>query len=159
MTIYLDNAASSCPKPPGVVEAVSECLSDLCANPGRGAHKKAVKAARSIFQAREAAAGFLGVADSADLIFTQNATDSLNLAIRGLVQHGDHVVSSSMEHNAVARPLLALAREKDIDVTLVPGDETGLLEPEEVAMAVKGSTRLVVLTHASNVAPVPSRST
>lgn len=151
MAIYLDNAASSCPKPPSVAAAVNESLTVLCANPGRGAHRIAVAAARSIFQARETAAAFFGVADSADIIFTQNATDALNMGMRGLLRQGDHVVSSTVEHNAVARPLAALAAELDIDVTLVPPDGNGIIDPDEIMMALESRTRLVVLTHASNV--------
>ncbi|MHB1003566.1 MAG: aminotransferase class V-fold PLP-dependent enzyme [Thermoleophilia bacterium] len=151
MAIYLDNAASSCPKPPGVAAAVNNSLTALCANPGRGAHQAAVAAARGIFQARQAVAAFLGVADSADIIFTQNATDALNMAMRGLLRHGDHVVSSAVEHNAVERPLVALAGELDIDVTLVPPESDGVIDPEALLLALKPKTRLVVLNHASNV--------
>lgn len=151
MTIYLDNAASSCPKPPGVAQAVNRSLTELCANPGRGAHQLAVAAARSIYQAREEAARFLGIADSADLIFTQNATDALNTAMRGFLRRGDHVISSAAEHNAVARPLAALAREIELDVTLVPVSAAGLLDPDEVVATVTRHTRLAVFHHASNV--------
>jgi len=150
MTIYLDNAASSCPKPPGVIEAVETCLREWCANPGRGAHKKAVAAARVIHQTRKKAARLFNVADSANIIFTQNATDSLNMAMRGLLKPGDHVISSTVEHNAVVRPLKVLTRE-GVDVTLVPADVTGLIDPDAVLSAVRSRTRLVVLTHASNI--------
>ncbi|RJQ42219.1 MAG: aminotransferase class V-fold PLP-dependent enzyme [Gaiellales bacterium] len=151
MAIYLDNAASSCPKPPGVAEAVNESLTRLCANPGRGAHKVAVAAARSIFEARGAVADFLGVDDSADIIFTQNATDAINMAMHGLLENGDHVVSSTVEHNAVARPLLTLAQERDVDVTLIPPGADGAIDPEAIVAALRPRTRLVALTHASNV--------
>ena len=148
--IYLDNAASSCPKPPGVIEAVDHCLREWCANPGRGAHKTAVAAARVIHETRRKAAGLLNVSDSANIIFTQNATDSLNMAMRGLLAPGDHVVSSTVEHNAVIRPLKVLTRE-GVDVTLVPSDTAGRDRPGAVLGAVKATTRLVVLTHASNI--------
>lgn len=151
MGIYLDNAASSCPKPPGVVAAMDACLNELCANPGRGAHRVAVDAARNIYDARKTAASFFGVDDCANIIFTQNATDALNIAIHGYVRDGDHVVSSTIEHNAVARPLKALARNDHVDVTLVPPESDGLIDPEDIAAALKPKTRLVALTHTSNV--------
>lgn len=150
MTIYLDNAASSCPKPAAVVEAVESCLRNYCANPGRGAHKLAVEAARIIYQARQKAADLLGVADSANIIFTQNATDALNLAMRGLVSPGDHVISSTVEHNAVARPLKALAGD-GVETTLVAPDADGYLDPDAIAAAIRPQTRLAALTHVSNV--------
>lgn len=161
MTIYLDNAASSCPKPAGVPEAVDRCLREWCANPGRGVHKTAVEAARIIHQTRQKAARLFNVADSANIIFTQNATDSLNMAMRGLLRPGDHVVSSMVEHNAVVRPLKVFARE-GVDVTLVAADATGVIDPGEVLAAVKATTKLVVLTHASNItgaiSPIPELS-
>lgn len=150
MSIYLDNAASSCPKPSGVVDAVDQCLREWCANPGRGAHRTAVAAARVVFQTREKAARFLNVADSSNIIFTQNATDSLNTAMRGLLAPGDHVVSTTVEHNAVLRPLKVFTSE-GVNVTLVPSDAAGLVDKDQILAAVRHSTKLVVLTHASNI--------
>ena len=150
MTIYLDNAASSCPKPESVIRAVNDCLIDACANPGRGAHRKAVAAARIIFRTRQRAAEFLGVADSANIIFTQNATDSLNMALHGFLRPGDHVVTSAVEHNAVLRPLKVLARE-GAEVSFAAADAAGRVEPDAVLDLVKPQTRLVVLTHSSNI--------
>lgn len=150
MTIYLDNAASSCPKPESVIRAVNDCMIDACANPGRGAHRKAVAAARIIFRTRQQAAQFLGVADSVNIIFTQNATDSLNMALHGFLRPGDHVVTSSVEHNAVLRPLKVLARE-GIEVSFAPADAAGRVESDAVLDLVKPQTRLVVLTHSSNI--------
>ncbi|MCL4473400.1 MAG: aminotransferase class V-fold PLP-dependent enzyme [Actinobacteria bacterium] len=144
-----------------MIDAVDQCLREWCANPGRGAHKTAVAAARVIFHTREKAARLLNVADSANIIFTQNATDSLNMAMRGLLSPGDHVVSTTVEHNAVVRPLRVLTGE-GIEVTLVPSDATGLVDADAVLGAVRASTRLVVLTHASNITgaiqPVPELS-
>ena len=148
--IYLDNAASSCPKPPAVIDAVDQCLRDWCANPGRGAHRIAVEAARVIHGTRQKAAKLFNVPDSANIIFTQNATDALNMGMRGLLSPGDHVVSTMVEHNAVSRPLKVFTHE-GVEVTLVPADSTGLVDPADVMAAVKGSTKLVVMTHASNI--------
>lgn len=144
-----------------MIDAVDQCLREWCANPGRGAHRTAVAAARVIFKTREKAARLLNVADSANIIFTQNATDSLNMAMRGLLSPGDHVVSSTVEHNAVVRPLKVLTGE-GVEVTLVPSDATGLVDADAVLAAVRASTRLVVLTHASNITgaiqPIPELS-
>ncbi|MDO8737299.1 MAG: aminotransferase class V-fold PLP-dependent enzyme [Thermoleophilia bacterium] len=148
--IYLDNAASSCPKPPGVIAAVDQCLRDWCANPGRGAHRIAVEAARVIHGTRQKAAKLFNVADSANIIFTQNATDALNMGMRGLLSPGDHVVSTIVEHNAVSRPLKVFTHE-GVHVTLVPADATGMVDPGDILAAVKASTKLVVMTHASNI--------
>ena len=150
MTIYLDNAASSCPKPPGVIAAVDTCLRKYCANPGRGAHRTAVEAARIIFEARKKAASFLRVDDSANIIFTSNATDSINIAMYGYLSAGDHVVTTMVEHNAVNRPLAALSK-KGISVSYVPSDNYGNVAPDDILAAIKPETRLAVLTHASNI--------
>lgn len=150
MTIYLDNAASSCPKPNEVIQAVDDCLRKHCANPGRGAHKPAVEAARIIHRTRQKAAALLGVGDSANIIFTNNATDALNQALYGLLAPGDHVVTTQIEHNAVARPLRVLARQ-GVEVTYVATDAIGTLDPADLYAALKPGTRLVALTHCSNI--------
>jgi len=148
--IYLDNAASTCPKPPGVISAVDQCLRDWCANPGRGAHRIAVEAARVIHGTRQKAARLFNVADSANVIFTQNATDALNMGMRGILSPGDHVVSTMVEHNAVSRPLKVFTRE-GVELTLVPSDPTGFVDPGDILAAVKASTKLVVMAYASNI--------
>lgn len=150
MAIYLDNAASSCPKPSGVPEEVERSLREYCANPGRGAHSKAVQAARVIHETRVKAAGLLGVNDSADLIFTQNATDALNMAMRGLLVPGDHVITSVVEHNAVIRPLYSLAHQ-GVEVSVIEADSAGRLDIDEIVGNVKANTKLAVFTHVSNV--------
>jgi cysteine desulfurase/selenocysteine lyase len=150
LTIYLDNAASSCPKPARVPEAVERCLRESCANPGRGAHRLAVEAARIIYDTRRKAAALLGVKNSADVIFTQNATDALNMAMRGLLKPGDHVISTRAEHNAIARPLHSLSRD-GVEVSLVEVDGAGRLDPKRIIEAITAKTRLVALAHISNV--------
>ena len=150
MTIYLDNAASTCPKPEEVIQAVDDCLRSACANPGRGAHKAAVAAARIIFGTRQKAAALLGINDSADLVFTQNATDSLNLALHGYLRSGDHVVTSPVEHNAVLRPLKSMAA-RGVRITFTAADAAGRVSADDVLGALEPGTRLVVLSHASNV--------
>lgn len=106
-TIYLDNAATSWPKPPTVAEAMRRFLDEVGANPGRAGHRQAVEAARVVFRARQAVATVLGAPDPLRVVFAANATQALNLALRGLLRPGSHVVTTGMEHNAVIRPLRA----------------------------------------------------
>ncbi len=148
--IYLDNAATSWPKPPGVAEAMVHFLNEIGANPGRSGHHLSVEAGRIVYKAREAVAELFGVADPLRVVFGMNATDGLNLALRGLLRPGDHVVTSSMEHNSVMRPLRALERE-GVEVTVVRCSPEGVLDPAAVEEALRPNTVLVALNHASNV--------
>lgn len=149
--IYLDNAATSYPKPPTVLRAIERCITEQGANPGRGTYSMAMAASRVIFTARQRLATLLGVADAENIVFTLNATDSLNLALKGLLRRGDHVVTTTVEHNSVTRPLAFLARELDVIVTKAPSDATGAPDPAKLKTAINRRTRLVVVTHASNV--------
>lgn len=147
---YLDNAATSWPKPPQVIDAMRDFLTDVGANPGRSGHRRSVEAARVVFRAREAVARLLGLADPLRVIFCPNATHALNLALRGLLRPGQHVVTTSMEHNSVMRPLRALERE-GLTLTVVPCSAEGVLDPAEVERAVRPETAMIVATHSSNV--------
>lgn len=149
--IYLDNAATSWPKPPQVKEAMAAFLDQVGANPGRSGHRLSVAAGRVVYEAREALAELLHAPDPLRIAFGLNATDALNLALHGLLRPGDHVVTSSMEHNSVMRPLRAL-EQQGVEVTVVPCSPEGYLDPREVERALRPHTRMVVLTHASNVA-------
>ena len=148
--IYLDNAATSWPKPAAVAQAISRFLETSAGNPGRSGHRLSVAAARVVYNVREALAEMFGLGDPLRLVFTSGATESINLALRGLLRPGDHVVTSSMEHNAVMRPLRALEQE-GVHLTVVPCASDGSLHPRAVESALRPGTRLVVLTHASNV--------
>jgi cysteine desulfurase/selenocysteine lyase len=148
--IYLDNAATCWPKPPAVVEAMAHFLNEIGANPGRSGHRRSVEAGRVVYQAREALAALFGLADPLRLVFTPNATYALNLALRGLLRPGDHVITSSMEHNAVMRPLRAVEQE-GVDLSVVQCSYEGTLEIENVRRALRPETKLMVLNHASNV--------
>ncbi|MGB4599976.1 MAG: aminotransferase class V-fold PLP-dependent enzyme [Trichlorobacter sp.] len=150
MSIYLDNAATSHPKPPQVYAAVLDVMQNIGASPGRGGYGLALEASRLLFETREALASFFGAADSSRIIFTHNATESLNLAVRGTLQSGDHVITSSMEHNSLLRPLFMLQKQ-GVELTVVPANVEGLLDPEDVRRALRPSTRLVALAHVSNV--------
>jgi cysteine desulfurase family protein len=149
--IYMDNAATSWPKPPSVIEAMVGYQERVGASAGRGGYRRAVDASRVIFDARRAVADLFGVADSRRIIFTLNCTEALNLALRGWLEEGDHVVTTSMEHNSVARPLNHLRAERGIEVTYVRCSAEGFLDPDDVAGAITPRTRLVAVIHASNV--------
>lgn len=148
--IYLDNAASSWPKPPAVAEKMEECIRQYAANPGRGTHALAMKASRVLFEARRKIAKLFGVKNPDNVVFTKNATEALNLGIKGLLKPGDHVVTTSLEHNSVRRPLEFL-KHMDVEVTYVAADEQGRIHAEAVREAMRETTRLVVVTHGSNL--------
>jgi len=149
--IYLDNAATSHPKPEAVYARMDRFARDVGANPGRGGHRMAVEAEAEIAAVRRALASMFGAADPARLILTLNATDALNMAFRGLLEKGDHVVTSTIEHNSVSRPLTRLERDGFIRVTRVTPGPEGLLDPARVALALREKTRLVAVAQASNV--------
>ena len=149
--IYLDNAATSRPKPPEVIQAMTDFLNNVCANSGRSGHRLAIEASRMVYETREAVAGFFNVTDPLRVVFTMNATESLNLAMRGSLHAGDHVITGSMEHNSVMRPLRAL-ESQGVEVTVVKCSEQGFLDPGDVEKAIKPNTKMVILNHASNVA-------
>ena len=148
--IYVDNAATAWPKPPCVAEAMARFLAEVGANPGRAGHRLAVEAARLVYGAREAVAELFHAPDPLRVVFGANATDALNLALLGLLRPGDHVVTSSVEHNSVMRPLRALEAQ-GVAVTVVPCSAAGELDPEALEAALVPATRMIVLTHASNV--------
>lgn len=152
--IYLDNAATSCPKPGTVIRAMAGALEKLGANPGRGGHRMALTAGRVVESCREAAAGLLGVHSPERIIFTKNCTESLNLAITGTVRPGDEIICSHGEHNAVMRVLARLVNRDGISVRVLQPDSRGLLSPNALRSALTPKTRLVILCHASNVTGV-----
>ena len=148
--IYLDNAATTFPKPEAVYDAVMDCMKNYCANPGRSGHKLAMKSAREIYDARENIAKLFNIDNPMNIVFTNNATDSLNLAIKGIVNSGDHIITTSMEHNSVIRPIKALEK-LGIENTIVQCDKDGFLDVKDLKKAIKPNTKLIVTTHASNV--------
>ena len=152
--IYLDNAATSFPKPRQVLRAMTGVMEKFGANPGRGGHRLSLQAGRVVEACREAAATLLGVRSPERVIFTRCCTESLNLAILGSVHPGDEVICSPGEHNAVMRVLARLVNRGDITVKVLQPDERGLLTPDTLRAAISPRTRLVVLCHASNVTGV-----
>ena len=148
--IYLDNAATSWPKPAAMLQAMNDFNANIGANPGRSGHRLSTDAARVIYDAREGLATLLGIDDPQQLIFSRNATEGLNTILQGLLRPGDHVLTTSMEHNSVMRPLRALV-EQGVELSVLPCDNAGDLCLDTLAAAIRKNTRLIVMTHASNV--------
>lgn len=150
--IYFDNAATSFPKPEAVIDAVSAALRHYAANPGRGSHFLSEKAMEVITEAREEIAHFFGLYDKNRVFFYQNATMALNQAIKGFpFKKGDHVITSSYEHNSIRRPLEAVAREKDLNITYLSLDTDGHFDEEVWREALQRQTKLIAVTHGSNL--------
>ena len=144
--IYLDNGATSFHKPPAVYHAVQKAMF-TCANPGRGGHEPAMAAANVVYNCRERA-GKLFHCEPEQVVFTQNSTEALNIAIRGILKPGDHVLTSSVEHNAVMRPLLQLT---GVEYDRIPCNREGLMDPADIEPLIRPNTRLLVMAHGSNV--------
>lgn len=151
MRRYFDNAATSFPKPPGVADAVATFLRDSGAPAGRGAYRAALDVERIVARCRASVARLFGLSDPRRVVFTFNGTDSLNLAILGMCRPGDHVVSTTWEHNSVLRPLRWLQDHRDVSVTALEPGPNGLIDPAAVRAALRPETRLVAIQHASNV--------
>jgi cysteine desulfurase family protein len=149
--IYFDNAATSWPKPPAVRAALSEYFGEAGGNPGRSGHRMSVAAARIVETARETLAELLHSNDASRIVFTHNATHALNLALYGVLRSGDHVVTTSIEHNSVMRPLRHL-ETLGVELTVVACAPDGMLDLDDVRRALRPGTRLLVTTHGSNVA-------
>lgn len=148
--IYFDNAATSWPKPQTVARAMTDFMDKIGANPGRSGHRLSIEAGRIVNDTRENIAQLFNVKDPMRVIFGLNATDALNLGIRGILRKGDHAITGSMEHNSVMRPLREL-EHKGVKVSVVQCSKEGFLEPEDVGKAIKKNTKLIVLNQASNV--------
>jgi cysteine desulfurase/selenocysteine lyase len=149
--IYLDNAATSFPKPEGVYRAMDEFARTALANPGRAGHRLAVAAKDTLEDARFRLSRFVNGVGADRIAFALNGTDALNMAMKGTLAAGDHVVTTDLEHNSVSRPLVKLADDGVITLTRVPSDPGGTVHPDAIAAAVTPKTKLVAVTHASNV--------
>lgn len=150
MSAYLDNAATSWPKPEAVYRAIDQFMRDVGATPGRGGHRREEEAAHIADQARTVIAHLFHAPDPSGVAFTMNATQAINVALKGLLRPGDHVITSSIEHNAMWRPLKALERQ-GVAVTAVACAADGTLTPADVEAAIRPETRLIAMLHASNV--------
>ena len=148
--IYLDNAATSYPKPKEAGQAMMDFLGKVGATPGRSGHRLSIEAGRILYQARESLAELFNVDNPLRIIFTLNVTEALNLALKGLLRPGDQVITSSMEHNSVMRPLRELEK-RGVEVKVIPCSSQGVLDPVDLERAIRKNTRLIVLNHGSNV--------
>lgn len=152
--IYLDNAATSFPKPPEVLRASAGVMEKLGANPGRSGHRMSLAAGRIVMRCREALCAFLGEDAPEQVIFCFNCTDALNLALRGLSLRGGHALCTALDHNASLRPLCGMAARGEIALDVLTPGEGGFVTASQVAEAIRPDTRLVALSHASNVTGV-----
>ncbi|MBQ4637373.1 MAG: aminotransferase class V-fold PLP-dependent enzyme [Clostridia bacterium] len=149
--IYLDNAATSYPKPKNVIQTMSSVMEKICANPGRSGHNMSIASGSIVSSTRGMIAKLINAPAPENIVFTQNCTEALNLAIKGSLRPGMHVVTTLIEHNSVLRVLKTLEQRGFIRLTVVAPDPNGLVDPEAVMAAVNKRTKLIVMTHASNV--------
>lgn len=147
--IYMDNAATTMQKPEEVIEAVAAAMRSM-GNAGRGAHGASLKASRTIYDTREKLCRFFGGTDPRRLVFTCNSTESLNIAIKGVLEPGDHAVTTMLEHNSVLRPLYEM-EAKGVALTIVKSNPKGTLSYEDIEDAIRPETKAVVCTHGSNL--------
>jgi len=151
MRVYLDNSATSWPKPPTVVKAISDYLNEYGGSPGRSGHSFSLRAAREVFETRELIAELFNARSSERVIFTANATHALNIALKGILKKGDHVIITSMEHNSMIRPLRYLENQGFIELSIANCDEKGYINIEDLKNKIKSNTKLVATIHGSNV--------
>jgi cysteine desulfurase/selenocysteine lyase len=149
--IYLDNAATSFPKPESVYQTLDAFARTNLANPGRAGHKMALAAEHALDDCRHLLNQFFHGEGPERFVFTLNATDALNMAFKGVLAEGDHVITTDLEHNSVSRPLQAMCLAKRITLTRVKADSGGTIDPEAISQAITPRTRMIALTHASNV--------
>lgn len=151
MNLYFDNAATSFPKPEAVYKECDNYLRKIGGSPGRASHNHSLKALRIVYELREKLAALFNFPDPARTAFTFNATDALNMAIKGFLSRGDRVIHTSMEHNSVLRPVAGLVQKKIIQSTVIPSDTEGMPDLDFLADTVKDNTKLLIINHASNV--------
>src|SRR5262245_35214639 len=149
--IYLDNAATSFPKPEAVYQALDCFARQSLANPGRAGHKMALASERALDDARHLLNELFHGEGPERFVFTLNCTDALNMAFKGVLADGDHVITTDLEHNSVSRPLRKLELDGRICLSRVRCDSGGTVDPADVEKAISPKTRLIALTHASNV--------
>lgn len=147
--IYLDNAATTLQKPGQVAEAVAEAMCSL-GNAGRGVHEATLGASRVIFDTRKRLADFFHAESPKQIAFTMNSTESLNTAVKGILQSGDHVITTELEHNSVLRPLYEMEK-KGVELTIIPSDEKGRIDIQDFEREIRENTRMIVCTHGSNL--------
>lgn len=151
MEVYLDNSSTTFPKPKQVIDKMYDYMLNIGGNAGRGNYKNTLESNRYLYEAREIICNFFGYDSPSNVIFTNNATTSLNVLIKGILTHGDHVITSSMEHNAVIRPLFACKDALNLEIDVLQADSTGFININDLKNKITCKTKLVVLTQASNV--------
>src|SRR6266851_5648032 len=151
LMIYLDNAATSFPKPESVYQALDAFARQNLANPGRAGHKMALAAERALDDCRHLLNQFFHGEGPERFVFTLNCTDALNMAFKGVLADGDHVITTDLEHNSVSRPLRKMELDGRISLTRIKADAGGMVDPDDFRKALTSRTRLIALTHASNV--------
>jgi len=150
MPIYFDNAATSWPKPDSVMSSMIDFNLNIGSNPGRSGHHRSVEAGRTLFEVRENVAELFRIDDPLRISLTSNITHSLNIVLKGYLKTGDHVITSSMEHNSVMRPLRDL-EQMGVELSVIQCDAAGSLDPDDIKKEIRSNTKLLILTHASNV--------
>ncbi|GAE90781.1 cysteine desulfurase [Acetivibrio straminisolvens JCM 21531] len=149
--IYLDNAATSYPKPQRVYDEMLFCMKEFCANPGRSGHEMSMRSGRAVYETREIVSRFFNIENPMRVVFTKNATEALNIAINGVLKKGDHVITTSMEHNSVLRPLKTLERNNIIELTIVWGNYFGEIDVTDIERSIKKNTKMIICSLSSNV--------
>lgn len=149
--MYFDHAATSWPKPASVIEAVTQALLNDSANPGRGSHAMAVRASRILFNGRKQLAKLFNIKNPNDIAFAYNTTMALNMAIKGFLKSGDHVIATSVEHNSVRRPLHELEQNHQVAVTYIEADQEGNIDLQHLQQSFTKETKLVIVNHSSNL--------
>ncbi len=151
--VYLDNAATSFPKPPTVYKEAEKCMKTYCGNPGRSAHRMSLAAAEKIYECRSLLSDFFNLDAPERVVFTLNTTSALNMIMKGLLQNGDHVITGNMEHNSVLRPLYELKKTRHISVSKIDStkDDDGIIS--QIQTLSNPRTKAVILSHSSNVIP------
>ncbi len=150
MPIYFDNAATCWPKPDSVMSSMIDFNLNIGSNPGRSGHHRSVEAGRTLFEVRENVAELFRIDDPLRISLTSNITHSLNIVLKGYLKTGDHVITSSMEHNSVMRPLRDL-EQMGVELSVIQCDAAGSLDPDDIKKEIRSNTKLLILTHASNV--------
>ena len=148
--IYLDNAATSYPKPRGMVAAMEECILKYCGNPGRSGHSMSMRTGEEVYHARKKICRIFAIQQPERLVFAKNTTEALNLGLKGVLKPGDHVITTSMEHNSVLRPLKALEKQ-GVSQSVIRADREGFIKASDIEKAIRPNTRLIAVTAASNV--------
>lgn len=148
--IYFDNAATTFPKPKAVYDAIMDSMVNYGANPGRSGHRMALKANRGVFETRHLLSDLFKTGNPMNIVFTFNCTESLNIGIKGILKAGDHVITTSMEHNSVLRPIQYL-KAKGVEASIIEANSEGLIDPLDIEKAIKANTKLIVTSHISNL--------